>query len=59
MDVSNMYVPNASKWIQYYMDGLKRHTFNGKNRNQRGGSLVSGAKTHQNFSRGRHGRVPS
>lgn len=40
-----MYVPNASKWIQYYKDSLKRHTFNGKNRNQRGGSLVSGAKT--------------
>jgi len=45
MDVSNMYVPNASKWIQYYKDSLKRHTLNGKNRNQRGGSLVSGAKT--------------
>ena len=45
MDTSKMYVPNASKWIQYYKDSLKRHTFNGKNRNQRGGSLVSGAKT--------------
>jgi len=40
-----MYVPNASNWIRYYKDTLKMHTFNGKNRNQRGGSLVSGAKT--------------
>lgn len=46
MDVSNMYIPNASKWIQYYKDGLKKHTFSGKIRNQRGGSLVSGAKTN-------------
>ena len=40
-----MYVPNVTNWIKYYKDSLNRHTFNGKNRNQRGGSLVSGAKT--------------
>ncbi|CAC5365504.1 unnamed protein product [Mytilus coruscus] len=45
MDVSNLYVPNVTKWIKYYQDTINKHTLNGKHRNQRGGSLVSGAKT--------------
>lgn len=40
MDVSNLYVHNAAKWIQYYKDNI-----NGMKRNQRGGSFVGGAKT--------------
>lgn len=45
MDVSTMYVPNASKWMQYYKDGIQRYTLSGKKRNQRGGSIVGSAKT--------------
>lgn len=45
MDVSNLYVPNAAKWIQYYKDNINLHTSNGMKRNQRGGSFVGGAKT--------------
>jgi len=45
MDVSNLYVPNAAKWIQYYKDNINLHTLNGMKRNQRGGSFVGGAKT--------------
>lgn len=45
MDVSSMYIPNSSKWIEFYRNSLKGHLFNGRNRNQKGGSLVSGAKT--------------
>ncbi|CAC5365518.1 unnamed protein product [Mytilus coruscus] len=41
MDVSNLYVPNVTKWIKYYQDTINKHTLNGKHRNQ----LVSGAKT--------------
>ena len=45
MDISNLYIPNVTTWIKYYQDSINKHTFNGKKRNQRGGSLVSGAKT--------------
>ncbi|VDI45061.1 Hypothetical predicted protein [Mytilus galloprovincialis] len=45
MDISNLYIPNVTTWIKYYQDSINKHTFNGEKRNQRGGSLVSGAKT--------------
>lgn len=49
MDVSNMYIPNTAKWIEYYKKNnpQNRISFHHKRKGgQRGRSLVSGANTY-------------
>lgn len=43
MDASKLYVPDASKWIEFYKNSYLQ---NKKRKNQFGGSIVGGAKTN-------------
>ncbi|CAC5412703.1 unnamed protein product [Mytilus coruscus] len=43
MDASNMYIPDAVKWLRFYKDNV--HNRQHKRKNQKGGSLVNGRQS--------------